>query len=179
MRKQKKEEASCSCPDFQKRGISCKHIFAIRFWLKLKYQLAHQYTIEIEEPSKAQKCLYCASVKIVKNGKARNKQRLLCRSCGRTFVAEKDFRKYKASGKIITLAIDLYFKGVSLRKIKNHLKQFYNFEIDHSSVYRWIVHFTGMINNYAEQFTPKGSGMWKWTNRWSKRKANTSIAGML
>lgn len=170
VRKQKKEDASCSCPDFQKRGISCKHIFAIRFWLKLKYQLAHQDAIEIEEPSKAQKCLYCASIKVVKNGKARNKQRLFCRSCERTFVAEKDFRKYKASGKIITLAIDLYFKGVSLRKIKNHLKQFYNFEIDHSSVYRWIAHFTGMINSYAEQFTPKSSGMWNVDEQMVKAK---------
>ncbi len=155
-----RNKASCSCPDYQKRGIPCKHIYSVRFWLKLKYQLAKQETIEIEEPAKEQKCLYCASIKIVKNGKARKKQRYYCRSCNRTFVAEKDFRKYKASGKLITLAIDLYYKGVSLRKIKHHLKQFYSFDVDHSTIYRWITHFTGLINSYAEQFTPKSSGMW-------------------
>ncbi|RLG17762.1 MAG: hypothetical protein DRO65_04590 [Candidatus Altiarchaeales archaeon] len=41
-------------------------------------------------------------------------------------VNNGDFLKLKYDPRIITLTLDLYFKGVSLRKISDHLKQFYN-----------------------------------------------------
>lgn len=169
-------KSSCSCPDFQKRGIPCKHIYACRFWLNLKYKLDHSDGLEIEMPNKEQKCLYCGSVKVVRCGKTNRKQRFVCKSCKRTFVSEKDFRKFKSSGKIITLAIDLYFKGVSLRKIKHHLKQFYDFDIDHSTIYRWITHFTKMIDSYVEKLTPDSSGMWNVDEQAIKSKGKQAWA---
>jgi transposase-like protein len=66
----------------------------------------------------------------------------------------------KGNGKIITLVLDLYFKGVSLRKIKDHLQQFYDLDIDHTTIYRWIIRFTKVMNQYVKQFTPKVSDAW-------------------
>ena len=34
---------------------------------------------------------------------------------------------------MITAALDLYYKGLSLRKIKDHLYQFYEIEVSHTS----------------------------------------------
>jgi len=44
-------------------------------------------------------------------------------------IHSKPLKIAKFSVKIITAAIDLYFKGVSLRKAADHLKQLYNFEV--------------------------------------------------
>lgn len=59
-----------------------------------------------------------------------------------SFIVNPAFENAKASSKIITTALDLYFKGISLRKISDHLEQFYNFQINCSSVCRWIRKFT-------------------------------------
>lgn len=149
----------CNCPDYQKMQIECKHIHAIKFWLKFKKAIQQHEQFEIPM-QKESVCIYCNSMKIVKCGKTNNKQRFLCRKCKRTFVAEREFRKLKGNGKIITLTLDLYFSGMSLRKIKRHLKQFYDFDVHHETLHRWIVKFTKIINNYVSGIRPSVSGMW-------------------
>jgi len=149
---------TCECLDYKQREIECKHIHAIKFWLTLKNRITKEIT---EIPSIQENlCAYCNSDKIVRNGKFKDKQRFMCRSCNRTFVAERDFKKYKGNGKIISLVLDLYFKGVSLRKIQDHLFQFYNFEIDHSTIYRWIRRFNKVISEYVAKYKPEVSSMW-------------------
>lgn len=153
---------TCECKDFQCRHLDCKHIYAIKFWLKLKERINQDDAFEIKEEL-SNRCVYCYSENIIKKDKrttkAGIKQRFLCKDCGHKFVSDP-IKKVKGNGKIITLVLDLYFKGVSLRKIKDHLQQFYNLEIDHSTIYRWIVRFTQLMNNYVEQFTPKVSEAW-------------------
>jgi len=153
---------TCECPDHTFRKLDCKHINAIRFWLKLKEKMAQQDKIEIKEEL-ADRCVYCYSENIIKKDKRKTKagikQRFLCKDCGHKFVSDP-IKKVKGNGKIITLVLDLYFKGVSLRKIKDHLQQFYDLDIDHSTIYRWTVRFTQVMNKYVEQFTPKVSDAW-------------------
>ena len=89
-----------------------------------------------------------------------DKQRYKCKSCKKTFVADKDFRKFKGNAKIVTAVIDLYFKGVSLRKIQDHMKQFYGMEITHVTIYYWIKRFTKLMIAYKEVLKPQVSGLW-------------------
>ena len=139
----------CECPDNQKQKIECKHIHAVKFWLALKDKLKAEATFSPEKAVEKPKCAYCNSPNVVKNGKRNcngwTKQRYLCRDCKRTFIQNKDFSKVKAEPKIVTLVLDLYFKGLSLRKIKDHLKQFYGIEINHSTIYRWIKKYMKLI----------------------------------
>ena len=39
---------------------------------------------------------------------------------------------------MITITLDLYFKGLSLRKISDHLEQFNGVEVNFSTVYTWL-----------------------------------------
>jgi putative transposase len=75
---------------------------------------------------------------IVKDGKRYNKkgliQKYLCRVCNYRFVINIGFENSKNNPKIICAAIDLYFKGISLRKVADHIKQFYNVPIHNTSV---------------------------------------------
>jgi len=56
--------------------------------------------------------------------------------------------------------MDLYFKGVSLRKIQDHLRQFYNLKLHHETIRRWIVRFTKLMNEYVNRLEPKLSDTW-------------------
>ena len=152
---------SCSCKDFETRKIECKHIAACKFWLTLKKRIDKKEEIIIPEVKEAIKCL-CGSNKIVKFGKVRTskKQRFICQTCRKTFVADDKFKKFKGNPKVITAVMDLYFKGVSLRKIVDHVKQFYEIEITHVTVYSWIKRFTKIMANYTDQFKPNVSGVW-------------------
>jgi putative transposase len=54
----------------------------------------------------------------------------------------------------------LYFKGVSLRKAADHLKQFYNFGVDYSSICRWIRKFVDLVQPYVDSLVPKMGGVY-------------------
>lgn len=154
----------CECPDFANRKRECKHIHAIKFWLSIKQKLEDKGSFELEEEVADRKCVYCKSENIVKNGnrkcKTRNKQRFLCRDCKKTFIQDKEFSKIKGDPKIITLVLDLYFKGISLRKIQDHLKQFYKFKVHHETIRKWILKFTRIMNVYTDKLQPKVSEAW-------------------
>lgn len=56
--------------------------------------------------------------------------------------------------------LDLYFKGVSLRKIADHLHQFYGLDIGHSTVDRWIGRYTDIIEAYVATLEPEVGDIW-------------------
>jgi hypothetical protein len=123
----------CTCPDFELRGVPCKHINAVKIWknLKDKFEQLHlkvKQKITIKD-SDVDCCKFCYSTEITKYGVKNGKQVYFCKSCNRRFVNNIDFENMKYNPKIIALTLDLYFKGVSLRKISHHLKQFYELKI--------------------------------------------------
>ena len=62
--------------------------------------------------------------------------------------------------KVITLSLDLYFKGVSLRKISNHVIQFYGVTIGKSAIHKWIHKYGKIISSYVNQLEPELSETW-------------------
>lgn len=150
---------TCSCPDFRKHKKPCKHIHATKFFLKMKGKAElDDFNIEEEYNPKRNECPFCWSPKVVKEGIRKNKgvpkQKWRCQSCGKYFVANP-IKYHKASAKIITLTMDLYFKGLSLRDISDTLKQFYGIELHHETVRRWINKFTAKMDEYTKKFTPE------------------------
>src|SRR5208283_1663419 len=122
---------TCSCPDYQKRHMPCKHIHAVQLSLKIAGDVQEQSApAAIEEVEPKITCPVCKSEKVVKWGIRKTTfgtvQRYACRDCNHKFVVDKGFCQMKNSPKTITLTLDLYFKGVSQRKIADHLKQFEN-----------------------------------------------------
>ncbi len=61
-------------------------------------------------------------------------RRYSCKDCHFRFVIDSGFGRARADGKVITAVLDLYFKGISLRKVCDHLKQFYGIEITHWTI---------------------------------------------
>ncbi|WP_370657058.1 transposase, partial [Klebsiella pneumoniae] len=78
---------------------------------------------------------------MIKRGRRKTKagvrQRYECKECGRRFVPEP-VKHRKATAKVIALCMDLYFKGLSTRKIADTLEQFQGMTVSHVTVSRWI-----------------------------------------
>ncbi len=108
---------------------------------------------------------FCGSINIIKRGFRRNKhdvvQRFSCKDCGRRFVVNVDgFHKAEYNPKIITLALDLYFKGASLRKIVDHIKQFYGLALSHVCVLKWIRKYVALMKAYVDELKPQIGEVW-------------------
>ncbi len=120
---------------------------------------------KIDDYKKVSKiCPYCKSSHTVRCGKRKTKsgqkQRYLCRDCNRKFIEDKDFERYKGNSKTTSLILDLYFKGISLRGIKDHLEQFYNLSLHHSNILRRIQKFSVVIEEYVKTLKPEVADIW-------------------
>jgi len=169
----------CDCPDFQKRHIKCKHIQAVEIWMKLRNKIDDN-TIELEDELVNQqiKCDKCNSYNILKNGNRKTKQglrqRYKCKDCGNRFTWEL-IKHRKVSAKMIVLTLDLYFKGLSLRKITDTIYQFYNIKIHHETIRRWINCFMKKMNDYVSTLEPKLSIRWQVDEQMVKTKKDNWV----
>ena len=93
---------NCECQDFQNRHSDCKHIHAIKLWIKLR---AKPEIEDLEIDTNEERCIYCNSLNIVKNGSRKtaieNKQRFKCKDCEKRFVLDP-VKRIKDNGKIVT-----------------------------------------------------------------------------
>jgi putative transposase len=156
----------CSCPDHQTRnGVICKHIHAIQLSLKLSDDVEKEnearHNIEVEH---GVTCPTCKSENIVKHGIRKvhygEIQRYYCKDCQHRFVVDKGFCKMKNSPKTITLTLDLYFKGVSQRKIVDHLKLFENVEVSQPTILSWIKKYLKLLSKYSEKYKVEAGNIW-------------------
>ncbi len=155
-------EWTCTCPDYCNRRADCKHIHAVRMGLAMGDSLEIFETYK--QMQESSKCRYCGSENIEKYGvrdTTRDKKQIQkCKDCGRKFTADNGFGKMKAEPEVITVALDLYFKGISLRKVVDHLNQFYSIKLCHTTVLRWISKYAEVVNAYVEDLRPDLSEMW-------------------
>jgi len=51
----------------------------------------------------------------------------------------------------ITCAIDLFYKGVSTRKIQSHFKAFYPHNSTNKTIYKWVVKYSKIISGFTDK----------------------------
>lgn len=155
----------CECADFDFNRTVCKHIYAVeQHWQNLRRAVPHdaERFEELCEPE--QVCKYCGSPNLIKRGFRKNKsgnvQRFSCKDCGKRFVVNVGFEKMKVTPQVVTVALDLYFKGISTRKIVDHIDQFHRVKISHVAIFKWIKKYVGILKDYVDQLNPQVSGIW-------------------
>jgi len=143
----------CTCMHHQATKRNCIHVLAVKFQQSLKNNaemIEHKPT-----------CEKCKSANIVKNGTRKNKSgvvnRYLCKECGFRFTDNDGFKKRRSDPEKIALALDLYFRGLSVRKVAEHFQQVYNLHISHMTVYRWIYDYSKLASEWMDkQQVPTG-----------------------
>jgi putative transposase len=160
---------TCECPDHKVRGVSCKHIYATIFSTTLREKASSQnfapeVATDVETPTK---CLVCGSKHIQKWGfryraNGNRIQRYKCATCRHRWDVNPNsaFIAMRTNPKAIMVALDLYFKGISLRKIQDHLKQFEGTHVSYVSVYKWIQKYVALMEQYAKTLKPQLSNVW-------------------
>jgi putative transposase len=108
-------------------------------------------------------CPKCNGLDVVKREVRRTKrgtgiQRYWRKSCNYRFVRDSGFDRARADPKVITAALDLYFKGISLRKVCEHLKHFHDVQVSHVAVLKWIRKFVRLVRPYVDQIEPSFLG---------------------
>ncbi|MBI3639926.1 MAG: IS1/IS6 family transposase [Thaumarchaeota archaeon] len=147
----------CDCPDHTFRKVICKHIESVRLSKKLRNTIIANSDVDEIETNLEFTCK-CGSQNMRKDGVRKNKaceiQRYRCLDCGNRFCNNIGLRS-KVSAKAITASLDLYFRGVSLRQVRQHLLQFYGINITHVAIYKWIRKFGEVVQPYVDQIIPK------------------------
>jgi transposase-like protein len=155
-----KKKWCCTCEDFLKRKKACKHIYAVRY-----YMLLQNLTSEARHLQEQPNCPKCASSDfVVKRGLRYNKsgpvQRYFCKNCGTKFVSQTAFKGMKNKAAAIVSALDLYFRGVSLRQLAEHLEFTYGIKVSHGTIHNWIKRYVQLVDKYIARLQAMPSSRW-------------------
>jgi putative transposase len=159
------ENWACGCPDYEhygsKSGVACKHIYLAFFSLNFREQVTSKnLALEVTSPDQDQ-CSVCSSSHIQKWGwkyyKNGNRvQRFKCLDCSHRWNAKNEgFERMRSNPHAITVALDLYFKGVSLRKIADHLKQFERVNVSNVAICKWVQKYVALMKDYVDTLHPE------------------------
>jgi transposase-like protein len=105
-------------------------------------------------------CKYCQSENVVKHGKANGKQRYLCKDCGHKFFEGSAFPRMRTESRIISSSIDMYFEGLSVRKIQTQIEKLYGVHVSQVTVMNWTMKYSALVSKYVETLNPQLLGVY-------------------
>ena len=89
----------------------------------------------------------------------------------------------KQRGEIIAIALDLYCKNVSLRKICEHLQMIYGIKVSHVTVLKWIRKYSSLFKKFFQRVKVENgkkihvdemmvniNGKWYWCGKYLMEK---------
>ncbi|MDG6966978.1 MAG: IS1/IS6 family transposase [Nitrososphaerota archaeon] len=152
----------CNCPDFETRADSisaCKHIHAVRFWVAAKVELEQKPKPKVFADDAVQ-CDRCGSIQVIRYGSSGAKQTYYCKGCDHKFTPSL-LKRTHYTPEMVTLTLDLYFSGMSLRKVARTLNDNFGMTLGATTIYRWIQTFVPRISEYVNSLAPQLSETWQ------------------
>jgi transposase-like protein len=86
-------------------------------------------------------------------------------------------RKIKFTSELITLCLDLYFSGLSLRKVAGNVSDHFNIDLHHSTIYDWIQRYIPKISEYVNSLILQLSNQWHVDELFVKMKGDRTRKG--
>jgi transposase-like protein len=105
-------------------------------------------------------CKYCSSENVVKNGSAKGEPIFKCKDCGHRFTYGSDFPRMRTQSRIISSSIDMYFEGLSVRKIQTQIKKLFGVDVSQMAVWKWIMKYSKLVSKYVETLHPQLLGIY-------------------
>lgn len=103
----------------------------------------------------------------VRKNKSGSVQMMKCKSCGKKFSVNIGFRYRRFSNEVITGSLQMYFSGMSVRKIS----EFYatkGIKVDSSAIYRWVQRYSRVAAKYMDSLKPAVGGKFRADEVWVK-----------
>jgi transposase-like protein len=104
------------------------------------------------------KCKFCSGERVVKNGKVKDKQLYRCKECKHQFLDNGSFTRMRTKSEVITCALNLYFDGLSTWKIQRQIAKIFQVDVSVTTVWKWIMKYSEMVNEYVLTLKPELSG---------------------
>jgi len=106
-------------------------------------------------------CPKCKSKSFIKWTKRKTEnrgliQRYKCKECNKTFTHDDGFFRMRNHPNKITLCLDLFYRGVSTRKVQEHLQAFYPHNSSNKTIYKWVVKYSEMIGEFTDKIKVSG-----------------------
>jgi len=60
---------------------------------------------------------------------------------------------------IISAAIDLYYEGLSVRKVQTQLEKIYGVSVSQVTVWKWMMKYSKIVSGFVEIFKPQLLGV--------------------
>lgn len=97
---------------------------------------------------------------VIRYGRAAGKQIYYCKRCEKKFTEPSLLKRARHNPEIITMALDLYFDGFSLRKTARTINRIYGTSINHATLYSWIQKYIPKIMKYTDSLMIPASKRW-------------------
>jgi transposase-like protein len=159
----------CNCPDFEYRKIECcKHIYGVKLWLENQPKIFADDAIQ---------CDQCGSIRVMRYGTYKEKQVYKCKDCQHKFKEPSLLKGLKFDPEIVTFALDLYFSGLSLRKVARNINDHFELDLSFSTVYSWIQKYIPRISENVNSLIPQLSNQWHVDELFVKMKGGETRKG--
>ncbi len=169
----------CSCPDFETRADqieACKHALAVKLWIAARVEIQQKPKPKVFADDAVQ-CGKCGSIKVIRFGNSHGRQAFKCNDCGHRFREQALIRGSRYTPEVVSLTLDLYFSGMSLRKIARTVNSQFGTEMGATSIYRWIETFVPKISEYVNSLTPQLSETWQADEVFVKMRGGETAKG--
>lgn len=139
--------------------------------------------LRISMENKALQCPKCSGKEITKRGlritESREKiQKYFCKTCKHRFVLDTPYFRMRNKEQIITQTMDMYYSGMSFRKIADHLVRFFPKGVHYSTIYRWIIKYVPIMENFTESQNITAGYMLQGDEVEYKRRASAKQRGV-
>ena len=105
-------------------------------------------------------CKYCGSTHTKKYGLYKGTQRYYCHDCKRKFSSNNQLFKMKTPANQVSSSLDMYYKGMSVNDIRDHLNQEHNNLPSSHTIYEWIEKYTAEAENQFKDYHPEVGNVW-------------------
>jgi transposase-like protein len=147
---------SCSCLFYRATHRACIHVLAIRYREKLGEPTGRGGT-----PPECPKCGASATIHFGRRHNRRGTvERYLCKSCGARFTGHQGELRLRFNRRTVAIALDLYFRGLSLRKVADHLKQAHDLTVAPTTIYGWIARFVPRAAKWMDSLGARTGEQW-------------------
>ncbi|MCJ7571668.1 MAG: IS6 family transposase [Candidatus Thermoplasmatota archaeon] len=105
-------------------------------------------------------CRFCGSTDLIKYGKYKNKQYYFCKNCKRKSMGTDAYPKMQYPKELVVSALTYYYNGMSCNKIVHTFNDIKGLNMPKSTVWRWIIKYSKMVNEYVLSLKPHLSEIW-------------------
>ena len=105
-------------------------------------------------------CRFCGSTNLNKYGTYKENQYYICNDCGRKSAETDTYPRMKYPKELIIRALEYFYNGMSCRHIAHTLNNMDNLDLSQTTIWRWIIKYSEIVNNYVLFFEPRLSDVW-------------------